>query len=119
MCSYAWRVFVKKWVKHSGDHFLLFNPPFIGEEFMKDRDKTVIEWRYEGKTDLALGTGANRAEKGLGCAGSFDYPQVATQEALKKHRCILIDLLGSGYIDKPDNFGYTVIWKLNMLKCPL
>ena len=45
---------------------------------------------------------------GLGCAGSFDYPQVATQETLKKHRCILIDLLGSGYSDKPDNFGYTV-----------
>lgn len=45
---------------------------------------------------------------GLGCAGSFDYPQVATQEALRKHRCILIDLLGSGYSDKPDNFGYTV-----------
>lgn len=45
---------------------------------------------------------------GLGCAGSFDYPQVATQETLKKHRCILIDLLGSGYSDKPENFGYTV-----------
>lgn len=45
---------------------------------------------------------------GLGCAGSFDYPQVATQKALKKHRCILIDLLGSGYSDKPENFGYTV-----------
>ena len=45
---------------------------------------------------------------GLGCAGSFDYPQVATQESLKNHRCILIDLLGSGYSDKPNNFGYTI-----------
>lgn len=45
---------------------------------------------------------------GLGCAGSFDYPQVATQEALKKHRCIIVDLLGSGYSDKPDDFNYTV-----------
>lgn len=45
---------------------------------------------------------------GLGCAGSFDYPQVAAQEALKNHRCILVDLLGSGYSDKPNDFGYTV-----------
>ncbi|KUP21682.1 alpha/beta hydrolase [Paenibacillus sp. DMB5] len=47
---------------------------------------------------------------GLGCASSFDYPQVATQEGLKKHRCILVDLLGAGYSDKPDNsdFDYTV-----------
>ncbi len=45
---------------------------------------------------------------GLGCAGSFDYPQVAAQRALQKHRCVLIDLLGSGYSDKPENFGYTV-----------
>lgn len=45
---------------------------------------------------------------GLGCAGSFDYPQVAAQKALRQHRRILIDLLGSGYSDKPDNFGYTV-----------
>lgn len=45
---------------------------------------------------------------GLGCAGSFDYPQVASQEALRNHRCILVDLLGSGYSDKPDEFSYTV-----------
>jgi pimeloyl-ACP methyl ester carboxylesterase len=47
---------------------------------------------------------------GLGCASSFDYPQVATQEGLRKHRCILVDLLGAGYSDKPDNsdFDYTV-----------
>lgn len=45
---------------------------------------------------------------GLGCAGSFDYPEVAAQDALKNHRRILVDLLGAGYSDKPDDFGYTV-----------
>ena len=35
---------------------------------------------------------------GLGCAGSFDYPQVATDSKLVKHRCILIDLLGANII---------------------
>lgn len=45
---------------------------------------------------------------GLGCAGSFEYPQVATQEPLKNHRCVIVDLLGSGYSDKPDNFNYSV-----------
>lgn len=45
---------------------------------------------------------------GLGCAGSFDYPQVATQKALKNHRCLLVDLLGAGFSDKPNGFGYTV-----------
>lgn len=45
---------------------------------------------------------------GLGCAGSFDYPQVATQNKLKKHRCIIVDLLGAGYSDKPSDFEYSV-----------
>ncbi len=45
---------------------------------------------------------------GLGCAGSFDYPEVAVQFPLKEHRCILVDLLGAGYSDKPSGFGYTV-----------
>ncbi len=45
---------------------------------------------------------------GLGCAGSFDYPQVAAQKALQGHHCVLIDLLGAGFSDKPENFGYTV-----------
>lgn len=45
---------------------------------------------------------------GLGCAGSFDYPQVVAQKALRGRRCILIDLLGAGFSDKPENFGYTV-----------
>lgn len=45
---------------------------------------------------------------GLGCAGSFDYPQVAAQSPLRNHRCILVDLLGAGFSDKPDDFGYAV-----------
>jgi len=45
---------------------------------------------------------------GLGCAGSFDYPEVAAQDSLKNHRCILVDLLGAGYSDKPNEFTYTV-----------
>lgn len=32
----------------------------------------------------------------LGCAGSFDYPEVTAQSDLN-HRRILIDLLGSGF----------------------
>lgn len=45
---------------------------------------------------------------GLGCAGSFDYPEVAAQSDLSGHRRILVDLLGSGFSDKPRDFGYTV-----------
>lgn len=45
---------------------------------------------------------------GLGCAGSFDYPEVASQTCLINHRRILIDLLGSGFSDKPDNYLYTI-----------
>lgn len=45
---------------------------------------------------------------GLGCAGSFDYPEVAAQEELINHRKIIVDLLGSGFSDKPDDFEYSV-----------
>ncbi len=45
---------------------------------------------------------------GLGCAGSFDYPEVVTQGGLEKHRRILVDLLGAGYSDKPLSFDYGV-----------
>ncbi len=45
---------------------------------------------------------------GLGCAGSFDYPQVAAQPALSGHRRLLIDLLGAGFSDKPESFSYSV-----------
>ncbi|AJD31026.1 alpha/beta hydrolase [Clostridium sporogenes] len=52
---------------------------------------------------------------GLGCAGSFDYPEVAAQADLIEHRRILIGLLGSGFSDKPDNYLYTVKEHANYL----
>jgi pimeloyl-ACP methyl ester carboxylesterase len=52
---------------------------------------------------------------GLGCAGSFDYPEVAAQTDLIEHRRILIDLLGSGFSDKPEDFLYTVKEHVNYL----
>ncbi len=45
---------------------------------------------------------------GLGCAGSFDYPNVVAQPELAGYRRILLDLLGSGFSDKPNDFRYTV-----------
>jgi len=45
---------------------------------------------------------------GLGCTSSFDYPQVASMNCLRPHRSLMIDLLGSGYSDKPDDFDYTI-----------
>lgn len=45
---------------------------------------------------------------GLGCTSSSDYPVVARCEALARRRAILVDLLGFGFSDRPDDFGYTV-----------
>lgn len=45
---------------------------------------------------------------GLGCASSFDYPQVVSFGGLANHRRILVDLIGSGYSDKPETFDYTI-----------
>lgn len=45
---------------------------------------------------------------GLGCASSCDYPRVATEPALADRRRLLVDLLGSGFSDRPEAFGYTV-----------
>jgi len=53
---------------------------------------------------------------GLGCASSFDYPQAASMKHLNLHRRILIDLLGSGFSDKPDNFKYTIEDHVNYLE---
>jgi pimeloyl-ACP methyl ester carboxylesterase len=36
----------------------------------------------------------------------MDYPNVASQAPLSSHRRILVDLLGAGFSDKPDDFGY-------------
>ncbi len=45
---------------------------------------------------------------GLGCASSCDYPAVAREPALASRRAILVDLLGSGFSDRPEDFEYTV-----------
>ena len=45
---------------------------------------------------------------GLGCASSFEYPHVATSPTLAGRHAILIDLLGFGFSDRPDDFGYRV-----------
>lgn len=52
---------------------------------------------------------------GLGCAGSFDYVEVASILGTN-HRIILIDLLGAGYSDKPLSFKYTVDSHVKYLK---
>lgn len=45
---------------------------------------------------------------GLGCASSCDYPAVASDPALSGRRMLLVDLLGSGFRDRPQQFGYAV-----------
>lgn len=45
---------------------------------------------------------------GLGCASSCDYPAVAAAPALRGRRMLLVDLLGSGFSDRPQAFGYTI-----------
>ncbi len=45
---------------------------------------------------------------GLGCASSCDYPAVAADPALSGRRMLLVDLLGSGFSDRPEDFGYAV-----------
>jgi len=45
---------------------------------------------------------------GLGCASSCDYPRIAADPALVGRRMLLVDLLGSGFSDRPKDFGYAV-----------
>jgi len=45
---------------------------------------------------------------GMGCASSYDYPDVANAAPLRGRRRILLDLLGSGFSDRPAPFDYTV-----------
>jgi pimeloyl-ACP methyl ester carboxylesterase len=45
---------------------------------------------------------------GLGSASSLEYPSIAGDPALGGRRMLLIDLLGSGFSDRPVEFGYTV-----------
>lgn len=45
---------------------------------------------------------------GLGCASSCDYPAVACDRELAGRRALLIDLLGSGYSERPPDFSYSI-----------
>lgn len=45
---------------------------------------------------------------GLGCSSACDFPRVAFDPALPARRFILVDLLGSGFSDKPSDFSYSV-----------
>jgi len=45
---------------------------------------------------------------GLGCASSCDFPRIVADLQLARRRFILVDLLGSGFSDKPADFGYSV-----------
>lgn len=45
---------------------------------------------------------------GFGCAASCDYPRIAADAALHPRRCLLVDLLGSGFSDAPTTFGYSM-----------
>lgn len=45
---------------------------------------------------------------GMGCASSCDYPEVAASAGLRGRRCILLDLLGSGYSERPAAFAYSM-----------
>ncbi|WP_315743527.1 MULTISPECIES: alpha/beta fold hydrolase [unclassified Bradyrhizobium] len=45
---------------------------------------------------------------GLGCASSADYAGIAGANVLGGRRAILVDLLGSGFSDRPTRFSYSV-----------
>ena len=45
---------------------------------------------------------------GLECASSCDYPRVICDCALSRRRSVLIDLLGSGFSDRPMDFEYSI-----------
>jgi len=45
---------------------------------------------------------------GLACASSSDYPRVVREPSLARRRCILVDLMGSGFSDRPAHFSYSV-----------
>ena len=45
---------------------------------------------------------------GLGCASSCDYPRVISDASLRGRRAMLVDLLGSGFSERPFRFGYSI-----------
>ncbi|MDR3097892.1 MAG: alpha/beta hydrolase [Paraburkholderia sp.] len=59
--------------------------------------------------DLHAGNGASEPLlyiHGLGCASSSDYPPVVASDSYSKCRSLLVDLLGSGFSDKPQDGKY-------------
>jgi pimeloyl-ACP methyl ester carboxylesterase len=45
---------------------------------------------------------------GLASAASADFPALIAQPALSGRRAVLVDLLGFGFSDRPEAFGYTL-----------
>lgn len=45
---------------------------------------------------------------GLGCAGSSHFSRVAAEPAISGYRRVVLDLLGHGYSDRPEDFGYSL-----------
>lgn len=45
---------------------------------------------------------------GLGGASSADFPRIAFHPRLRDHRSLLIDLLGHGFSDRPNDFDYSM-----------
>ncbi|WP_081771505.1 alpha/beta fold hydrolase [Paraburkholderia nodosa] len=69
---------------------------------------------------LDLYSGTNASEPlllvhGLGCASSSDYPSVVGSNSYSKCRSLLIDLMGAGFSDKPEDGTYTSDDQANVL----
>lgn len=45
---------------------------------------------------------------GIGCASSYEYPRIATDQNFGGRRAILIDLPGYGFSEKPQSFSYSI-----------
>ena len=45
---------------------------------------------------------------GMGCAASFEYPHVVGNGPLSQIHSVLVDLLGFGFSDRPEGFGYRI-----------
>ncbi|WP_321923814.1 alpha/beta fold hydrolase [Paraburkholderia guartelaensis] len=52
---------------------------------------------------------------GLGCASSSDYPLVVGSDSYSKRRSLLIDLMGAGFSDKPEDGKYDSDTQANVL----
>src|SRR5215831_12904841 len=52
---------------------------------------------------------------GLGCASSSDYPPVVSSDSYSRCRSQLVDLMGSGFSDKPQDGNYISDTQASML----